>query len=80
MKTAAAGAQAAFSEIERKRDKHTGNGGVLRLTRGKLTRHVEPDVDLTSGSGHQDDEGQLGAEDGFGRRGVRLSDGVDDRI
>jgi len=57
MKTAAAGAQAAFSEIERKRDKHTGNGGVLRLTRGKLTRHVEPDVDLTSGSGHRDDEG-----------------------
>jgi hypothetical protein len=57
MKTAAAGAQAAFSEIERKRDKHTGNGGVLRLTRGKLTRHVEPDVDLTFGSGHRDDEG-----------------------
>ena len=57
MKTAAAGAQAAFSEIERKRDKHTGNGGVLRLTRGKLTRHVEPDVDLTSGSGHRDHEG-----------------------
>ena len=57
MKTAAAGAQAAFSEIERKRDKRTGTGGVLRLTRGKLTRHVEPDVDLTSGSGHRDDEG-----------------------
>jgi hypothetical protein len=57
MKTAAAGAQAAFSEIERKKDKRKGTGGVLGLARGKLTRHVEADVDLTSGSGHRDDEG-----------------------
>ena len=55
MKTAAAGAQAAFSEIERKRDKRTGTGGVLRLTRGKINRHAELDIDLTSGSGHLDD-------------------------
>ena len=57
MKTAAAGAQAAFSEIERKKDKREGTGAVLGLARGKLTRHVEADVDLTSGSGHRDDEG-----------------------
>ena len=67
-----------LSEIERKRDKHTGNGGVLRLTRGKLTaRRAGRGPARIWASGRR---GLARGGDGFGRRGVRLSDGVDDGI
>jgi hypothetical protein len=63
LKSAAAGAQEALSEISRKKIERESFGILRRPPRGIESRFKEPDVDLTSRSRHRDGEMRRGMDD-----------------